>query len=189
MNGTHRVGRAHDVLSVYDRLGCDVIGLQETRRSGHPAFIRADFLVYCSGECGGKNGGKKEQGGVGLGLVVKSSITRAARPAVSSVIACSRLHLNYVVEPGPLLLLWRMPQLKHRTLVINTHSGRPWTGLWRRHLDPTICCVLVNANARTRRRENGGVGSKINTILGAYGRDTLNGIGELLLSFAHNYRV
>ena len=35
----HGVGRALDVLSVYDRLGCDVIGLQETRRSGHSARL------------------------------------------------------------------------------------------------------------------------------------------------------
>ena len=35
VDGTHGAGRALDVLSVYDRLGCDVIGLQETRRSGH----------------------------------------------------------------------------------------------------------------------------------------------------------
>ena len=37
VDGTHGVGRALDVLSVYDRLGCDVIGLQETRRSEHSA--------------------------------------------------------------------------------------------------------------------------------------------------------
>ena len=34
--------------------------------------------MYCSGECGGENGGKKGQGGEGL--AVKTSITRAARP-------------------------------------------------------------------------------------------------------------
>ena len=45
----HGVGRALDVWSVYDRLGCDVIGLQETRRSGHSAFTQAGYLVYCSG--------------------------------------------------------------------------------------------------------------------------------------------
>ena len=28
VDGTHGVGRALDVLSVYDRLGCDIIGLQ-----------------------------------------------------------------------------------------------------------------------------------------------------------------
>ena len=78
VDGTHGVGRALDVLSVYDRLGCDVIGLQETRCSGHSAFSQAGYSVYCSGECGGENGGKKGQGGVGL--TVRTSITRAARP-------------------------------------------------------------------------------------------------------------
>ena len=78
VDGTHGVGRALDVSSVYDRLGCSVIGLQETRRSGHSAFSQAGYLVYCSGECGGENGGKKGQGGVGL--AVRNSITRAACP-------------------------------------------------------------------------------------------------------------
>ena len=78
VDGTHGVGRALDVLSVYDRLGCDIIGLQETRRSGQAAFSQAGYLVYCSGECGGENDGKKGQGGVGL--AVRNSITRAARP-------------------------------------------------------------------------------------------------------------
>ena len=34
--------------------------------------------VYCSGECGDENGGKKGQAGVEL--AVRTSITRAARP-------------------------------------------------------------------------------------------------------------
>ena len=78
VDGKRGVGRALDVLSVYDRLGCDVIGLQVTRRSGHSAFSQAGYLVYCSGECGDENGGKKGQGRVGL--AVRTSITRAARP-------------------------------------------------------------------------------------------------------------
>ena len=77
VDGKHGVGRVLHVLSVYDRLGCDVIGVQETRRSGHSAFSQAGYLVYCSGECGDENGGKKGQGGVGL--AVRTSITRAAR--------------------------------------------------------------------------------------------------------------
>ena len=40
VDGTHGVGRALDVLSVYYRLGRDVIALQETRRSGHSASAR-----------------------------------------------------------------------------------------------------------------------------------------------------
>ena len=79
VDGTHGVGRALDVLSVYDRLGCDVIGLQETRRGGRSAFSQAGYLVYCSGECGGENGGKKGQGEVEL--AVRTSITCAVRPS------------------------------------------------------------------------------------------------------------
>ena len=45
----------------------------------------------------------------------------------------------------------------------------------------------MDANARTGRREKGGVGSKDNNIICAYGRDTLNGNGELLLPFANNH--
>ena len=59
MGRTHGVGRAVDVLSVYDRLGCDVIGLQETRCSGHSVFSQVGYSVYCSRECGGENGGEK----------------------------------------------------------------------------------------------------------------------------------
>ena len=47
--------------------------------------------------------------------------------------------------------------------------------------------VFMDANARTGRREKGGIGSKDSKILGAYGRDTLNDNGELLLSFANNH--
>ena len=46
--------------------------------------------------------------------------------------------------------------------------------------------VLTDANARTGRREKGQVGRKDNKIICAYGRDTLNDNGELLLSFANN---
>ena len=50
--------------------------------------------------------------------------------------------------------------------------------------------VLMDANARTGRREKGGIGSKDNKIFqGAYGRDTLNNNGELLMSFANNHNL
>ena len=115
----HGVGWALDVLSVYDRLGCNAIGLQGTRRSGHSAFTQAGYSVHCSGECGGENGGKKGQGGVGL--AVRSSIARAARPPEFISDRLLRVTLEVVVS-RPLRLLWRMPPLKHRMLVIKMHS-------------------------------------------------------------------
>ena len=44
----------------------------------------------------------------------------------------------------------------------------------------------MDPNARTWRKEKGGMGRKDNEILGAHGRYTLNDNGELLLSFANN---
>ena len=47
--------------------------------------------------------------------------------------------------------------------------------------------LLMDANARTGRREKGQVASKDSKILDAYGGDTFNDNGELLLSFANNH--
>ena len=179
VDGTHGVGRALDVLSVYDRLGCDIIGLQETRRSGQSAFSQAGYLVYCSGECGGENDGKKGQGGVGL--AVRNSITRAARPPPEFITLELRGRakaVTFVVAYAP-----TEPQNAN-----NKHAF--WTSLDRvveevpKHEQ---LFVLMDANARTGRREKRQVGSKDSKILGAYGRDTLNDNGELLLSFANNH--
>ena len=80
VDGKHGVGRAAEVLDVCQEMGCDVIGLQETRRSGQSALLQAGYYgVYCSGESEGEGEGKKGQGGVGL--AVRKSISRAdARP-------------------------------------------------------------------------------------------------------------
>ena len=186
VDGTHGVGRALDVLSVYDRLGCDVIGLQETRRSGHSAFNQAGYLVYCSGECGGGNGGKKGQGGVGL--AVRTSITRAARPPefISDRLLKVTLEVRGRAKAVMFVVAYYAP-----TETQNANKKHAfWTSLDRvveevpKHEQ---LFVLMDANARTGRREKGQVGSKDGKILGTYGRDTLNDNGELLLSFANNY--
>ena len=79
VDGKHGVGRAGEVLDVYQEMGCDIIGLQKTRRSGQSALLQAGCVVYCSGESGGDGEGKKGQGGVGL--AVRKSISHAeARP-------------------------------------------------------------------------------------------------------------
>ena len=186
---THEVGRALDVLSVYDRLGCDVIGLQETRRSGHSAFSQAGCLVYCSGECGDENGGKKGQGGVGL--AVRTSITRAARPPefTSDRLLKVTLELRVRAKAVTFFVAYAPTETQNAS---NKHAF--WTTLDRaakkvpRHeqLFVLMDANAMDANACTGRKEKGGVGSKDDKILGAYGRDTLNDNGELLLSFANN---
>ena len=53
------VGRAVEVLDVYQEMGCDTIGLNETRCSGQSALLQAEYVVYCSCESGGDGEGKK----------------------------------------------------------------------------------------------------------------------------------
>ena len=155
VDGTHGVGRTLDVWSVYDRLGCDVIGLQETRGSGHSAFSQAGCLVYCSGECGGENSGKKGQGGIGL--AVRTSIMRAARPP------------EFISDR----LLKVTLELRGRAMAVTffvaydptgTHNASSkhafWTTLGRAveevHRHEQLF-VLMDANARTGKREKGRV--------------------------------
>ena len=151
VDGTHGFGRALDVLSVYDRLGCDVIGLQETRRIGHSVFTQDGYSVYCSGECGGENGGKKGQGGVGI--AVRTSMTRAARPPEFSSDRLLKITLElHGRAKAVMFFLWRMPPLKHRMLIINMHSGRAWTRLWRRWAPVNIPAQFCERSAAAKKR-------------------------------------
>ena len=54
---------------------------------------------------------------------MRISITRAVRPLEFISDRLLKITLGYVVEPRPLRLLYCMPQLKRRMLVINMHSG------------------------------------------------------------------
>ena len=64
VDGKHGVGRAAEVLGVYQAMGFENVNLQETRRSGQFALLQAEYIcyaVYCKGE--GEAGG---DGGVGV---------------------------------------------------------------------------------------------------------------------------
>ena len=141
--------------------------------------------MYCSGECGGENGGKKGQGGVGL--AVRTSTTRAARPpeSISDRLLKVTLELHGRAKAVTFFVAYAPTETQ------NASNKRAfWTSLDKaveevpRHEQ---LLVLMDANIRTGRGEKGQVGSKNSKILDAYGRDTLNDNGELLLSFANNH--
>ena len=77
-------------------------------------------------------------------------------------------------------------KLEYRT---NCHNATPMVEYRAKLRDraKAVLFVLMDANARRGGREKGGVGSEDSESLGAYGRDTLNDNGELLLSFANNH--
>ena len=144
------------------------------------------YFVYYSGECGDENGGKKGQGGVGL--AVRTSITRAARPPefISDRLLKVTLELRGRAKAVTFFVVYAPTETHNAS---NKHAF--WTTLDRALIDVPRheqLFVLMDANARTGRREKGGVESKDDQILGAYSRDTLNDNGELLLlSFANKH--
>ena len=141
--------------------------------------------MHCSGECCDENGGKKVQGGVEL--PVRISITCVARPPefISDYLLKVTLELRGRAKSVTFFVAYAPTETQNAS-----NKLAFWTTLDRAVEEVTKheqLFVLMDANARTGRGEKGGVGSKDNTILGAYGRDTLNDNGELLLSFVNNH--
>ena len=74
LTGRRGAGHAEVLLHKCKVLGCDAIGLQETRRPGRTEFAAAGYRVLCSGV----DGSTGRAGQHGVGLAVKESIIRDA---------------------------------------------------------------------------------------------------------------
>ena len=83
------------------------------------------YLVYCSGECGDENGGKKGQGGIGL--AVRTSITRAARPPEFISDRLLKVTLELRGRAKAVTLFFAYAPSRHIMLVISMNFGQPWT--------------------------------------------------------------
>ncbi|MEP5460828.1 MAG: endonuclease/exonuclease/phosphatase family protein [Marinobacter alexandrii] len=70
VEGKNGYGHDERVLAKGRQLGCDLIGLQETRRSGSTTFRAAGYRVFCSGQ----EIKAARQGLYGVGLSVKESL-------------------------------------------------------------------------------------------------------------------
>ena len=179
VDGKHGVGRAAEVLDVYQEMDCDITGLQETRRSGQSALLQAGYAVYCSGESGGDGEGKKGQGGVGL--AVRKSISRAeARPP------------EFISDRLLKVTLELCGRARAVTFVVG-YAPTDTQGALERVVkevpEHEQLFVLMDANARTGRRGGGKLRSEECKVLGAYGPDNLNDNGERLLSFSANHEL
>ena len=74
LTGRRGVGHAEVLLQKCKVLGCEVIGLQETRRPRRTEFAAAGNRVFCSGV----DGNSSRAGQHGVGLAIKESIVREA---------------------------------------------------------------------------------------------------------------
>ena len=56
--GVNGIGHIDVLLRICAAKGCDVIGLQETKRDGFSEIVAAGYRVYFSGDCSGVRGRK-----------------------------------------------------------------------------------------------------------------------------------
>ena len=107
--------------------------------------------MYCSGECGGENGGKKGQGGVGL--AVGTSITCAARPSkfISDRLLKATLELHGRAKAVTFVVAYAPIEIQ------NTNNKHAFWTIFDRAVEEVTrqeqLFVLMDANARTGRRE------------------------------------
>ena len=186
LTGRRGAGHAEVLLQKYKVLGCDVIGLQETRRPGRPEFAAARYPVFFSRV----DGSSGRAGQHGVGLAVKESIIHEA----TSTQELTNEHLmsmtfnltgksnavTFVVAYGP------------TNNVSNTREQKDlfWAGLENavsRVPSSNYLFILIDAKART------GVymGEEDCKVIGAYGRDTRvsDSNGTSLLRFAGDNKL
>ena len=65
VNGVNGIGHIDTLLRLCAAKGCDVIGLQETKRDGTSEIVASGYRVYFSGDCSGAKS-RKIQHEVGL---------------------------------------------------------------------------------------------------------------------------
>ena len=186
LTGCRGAGHAEGLLQKCKVLGCDVIGLQETRRPGRTEFAAAGYRVFCSGVDG--NSGRAGQHG--MELAVKESIIRKAtwtQELTNERLMSMTFNLTgqsngvtFVVAYGP------------TDTVSDTRDQRDvfWADLEsavRRVPSSDYLFVLIDANAKTGVR----MGEEECKVIGAYGRDTLvsDSNGTSLLRFVGDNKL
>ena len=167
LTGRRGAGHAEVLLQKCKVLGCDVIGLQETRRPGRTEFATAGYRVFCSGV----DGSTGRAGQHGVGLAVKESIIREAtwtQELTNERLMSMTFNLTgksnavtFIVAYGP------------TDTVSNTREQKAvfWADLESavsRVPSSDYLFVLIDANARTGVR----IREEDCKVIGAYGRDT-----------------
>ena len=186
LTGRRGAGHAEVLLQKCKVLGCDVIGLQETRRPGRTEFTAAGYRVFCSGV----DGSSGRAGQHGVGLVVKGSIIREAtwtQELTNERLMSMTFNLTgksnavtFVVVYGP------------TATVSNTREQKDvfWADLESavsRVPSSDYLFVLIYSNARTGVR----MGEEDCKVIGAYGRDirVSDSNGTSLLRFADDNKL
>ena len=186
LTGRRGAGHAEVLLQKCKVLGCDVIGLQETRRPVRTEFAAAGYRVFCSGVDG--NSGRAGQHGVGL--AVKESIIRKA--TWTQELTNERLMSMTFNLTGKSNAVTFVVAYSPTDTVSNTREQKNvfWADLEcavSRVPRSDYLFVLIDANAKTGVR----MGEEDCKVIGTYGRDIRVGDsnGTSLLRFAGDNKL
>ena len=167
--------------------GCDVTGLQETKRERTSKIVASGYRVFFSCDC---NKVKGRKGQHGVGLAIKEEIVKKAGENVITI-ECISAHLLKVrisIKPNFVTLVVAYAPTKEAS------GGQK--AKYMAALNCTVASVpareyvfvLTDANAKTEKRGEGG-GEADGNVLGANARDILNENGKLLLGFAEDNKL
>ena len=187
VNGVNGIGHIDTLQKTCPAKGCDVIGLQETKRDGTSETSASGYRVFFNGGCSMAKGRKGQHG---VGLAIKEEIVNKAGEdgitieCISARLLKARISIKsnfvtFVVTYAPTEEAPEGQKAKYVAALNCTVASVPAR---------EYVFVLTDANARTRERAEGG-GEVDRKVLGAYGRDKLNENGKLLLDFAEDNKL
>ena len=188
INGVNGIGHIDTLLRLGAAKGCDVIGMQETKKDGTSEIVASGCRVFFSGDCSGV---KRRKGQQGVGLAIKEEIVKktcedgvtieciSARLPKARISIKSNLVTFFVVAYAPTEEAPEEQKAKYMAAVKCTVASVPAR---------EYVFILTDANARTGKRGEGGVEAD-RKVLGAYGRDMLNENGKLLQGFAEDNKI
>ena len=186
-NDVNGMGHIDTLLRTCAAKGCDVIGLQQTKRDETFKISASGYRVFFSGNCSMVKGMKRQHG---VGQAIKEEIVKkAGEDGITIECVIARLlkarissKSNFVTFVVAYALTEEAPEGQKAEFMaaINcTVASVPAR---------EYVFVLTAANTRTGKRGEGGGETDIKA-LGAYGRGKLNENGKLLLRKASKARV
>ena len=143
------IGHIDVLLRICAVNGCDVIGLQETKRDGISEIVAAGYRVYFSGDCSGVRGRKEQHG---LGLAVKEEIVKKAGKDGIAIGCISARLLKARISIESTFVTFVVAYAPHEDATEGEKAK--YTAAFNSTVKPVPAreFVLTDANARTGKR-------------------------------------
>ena len=187
VNGVNGIGHIDTLLRTCSAKGCDVTGMQETKRDGTSEISASGYRVFFSGTCCMVTGRK---GHHGTGLVIKEEIVKKAGDDGITIECISKRLLMARISVESTFVTF---------VVTYAPTEEPPEGQKAKDMEvlnyavvsvPAREYVIILTDANARARKRGEVGEETDSkVLGSYNRHKVKETGKLLLGFAEDNKL